>query len=226
MNFNDRIIELIKVKGLANQQAFTNCRQFFDMIKTELKETEQFLRSSIVATEPTIHIEFEDKGRLEVRFRFANDVLLFFMHTTAVTLDINNPLLKSGYIKEKPSRAMCGLVYVYNFLNDTLKYNRVQDAGELVARIYVNTDNHFMMEGKRQLGIIYNDLTSHIVNPESVKRIIQQLIIHVLEVDPVAQPFDSQPMVSLQQIIETSSPAEIISGRRFGFVIPGSNEDN
>lgn len=224
MDSNDRIVELIKMKGKANEQAFTHCRNFFNLLRTNLRQTEQQLKSIITPSEPSITIEFEDKGRLEVRFRFANDVLLFYMHTTVVTFDVNHPVMKTSYIKENPMRALCGMIYVYNFLNDSLKYNRTNDVGELTARIFVNSENNFMMEGKRQLGILYNDIASTPVSEESVNHIIRQLIIHVLEVDPVAAPFDARPAVTLQEIIDSSSPAAIVSGKRFGFVIPGNDD--
>jgi hypothetical protein len=224
MELNNRIVELIKVKGKANEQAFTHCRNFFNMLRNGLRKTEQQLRSIIIPDHPSITIELEDKGRLELRFRFANDVLLFLMHTTVVTFDAQHPLMKTSYIKENPLRGLCGVIYVYNFLNDTLKYNRTGDAGELTARIFVNSENHFMMEGKRQLGILYNDLPSAAVQEEAVDHIIQQLIIHVLEVDPVITPFDARPAVSLQEIIDSSTPAAIVTGKRFGFVIPGSDD--
>lgn len=224
MESNDRIVELIKQKGKANEQAFNHCRDFFNLLRSNLHRTEQHLKSIITPAEPSITIEYEDKGRLEVRFRFANDVLLFFMHTTVVTFDANHPVMKTSYIKENPLRALCGMIYVYNFLNDSLKYNRTGDVGELTARIFVNSENNFMMEGKRQLGILYNDLPATGVNEEAVNTIVQQLIIHVLEVDPVVTPFDARPVVSLQEIIDSSAPAAIVSGKRFGFVIPGSDD--
>lgn len=224
MDSNERILELIKLKGRANEQAFSHCRNFFNLLRTNLRKKEQQLRSIITPVEPSITIEFEDKGRLEVRFRFANDVLLFYMHTTILTFDANHPVMKTSYIKENPLRALCGMIYVYNFLNDSLKYNRTSDAGELTARIFVNSENNFMMEGKRQLGILFNDLPSTGVNEEAINQIIEQLIIHVLEVDPVATPFDARSSVTLQEIMDSNSPAAIVSGKRFGFVIPGHDD--
>lgn len=224
MESNDRIVELIKLKGKANEQAFNNCRNFFNLLRIHLRKTEQQLKSIITPVEPSITIEFEDKGRLEVRFRFANDVLLFYMPATVVTFEANHPVMKTTYIKEKPMRSLCGMIYVYNFLNDSLKYNRTGDVGELTARIFVNSENHFLMEGKRQLGILYNDLPSSEVNEEDVNLIIKQLIIHVLEVDPVAAPFDARPVVALQEIIDSSTPAAMVSGKRFGFIIPGKDD--
>ncbi len=109
MESNDRIVELIKLKGKANDQAFTHCRNFFNLLRAQLRKTEQQLRSIITPAEPSITIEFEDKGRLEVRFRFANDVLLFYMHTTVVTFDVKHPLMKTSYIKDNPLRALSGM---------------------------------------------------------------------------------------------------------------------
>ena len=56
------------------------------------------------------------------------------------------------YPEENPNRGFCGLIHIYNFLNDSFKYNRVHDLGYLIGRIFINHENHFMVQGKRQLG--------------------------------------------------------------------------
>ncbi len=182
------------------------------------------LRNIISPEYPDIIISFEDKGRYEIRFRFANDVLLFLMHPTVVTFEPHHSLLKTSYIKENPMRALCGMIMVYNFLNDTLKYHRMQDMGELIARLFINSENHFMMEGKRHLGIRYNDLTSITVDEELVNRIINLLIIYVLEIDPIVAPFNARTTVTLQEIMESSASLNLVTGKRFGFVLPGQKD--
>jgi hypothetical protein len=40
-----------------------------------------------------------------------------------------------------------GVVNVYNFLSDSFRYNRERDLGYLVARIFLNKEGHFFVQG-------------------------------------------------------------------------------
>ena len=45
-------------------------------------------------------------------------------------------------------RSFCGVINIYNFLSQTLlKYNRLNDAGFLIASVFINKDYHFFVEG-------------------------------------------------------------------------------
>ena len=76
-------------------------------------------------------------------------------------------------------RSFCGVINIYNFLSDSLKYNRLNDAGFLIARIFINKDNHFFVEGDAELGFLFNDLINQKINKEQLENIINSaLSIH------------------------------------------------
>ena len=52
------------------------------------------------------------------------------------------------------------MINIYNFLADSFKYNRLNDVGYLVGRVFLNKDLHYFVEGKRQLGFLYNDFVN------------------------------------------------------------------
>ena len=37
------------------------------------------------------------------------------------------------------------------------------DLGYLIGRIFINHENHFMVQGKRQLGFLYNDFINQLL---------------------------------------------------------------
>ena len=81
--------------------------------------------------------------------RFISIGIAVVMAVVAVVM-VNSYLQreKQKYVKEDKMRSFCGVIHVYNFLNDSFKYNRLNDVGNLVARIFVNKDKHFFVEGE------------------------------------------------------------------------------
>src|SRR5574340_1141800 len=59
-----------------------------------------------------------------------------FHHTNVFEFDTRHLVWKTSYVKEKATRSFCRMINVYNFLPDSFKYNRANDLGYLVARIF------------------------------------------------------------------------------------------
>ena len=225
MDNNSEILKLVRGKGSATIEAFEHSKNVFQKIKDHLQRTEADLKSKMGAADPRIAIEYDDKGRLEVHFRFANDVLVFMMHTCIFSFEPSHHISKTSYVKEDPLRSFCGMIYVYNFLADSIKYNRNGDTGLLVARIFVNKENHFFVDGKKHIGILFNSFERDEISDDKIQKLIETLMIHVLENDVTVPPFDAMQQTTLQQIMDSSSQAGFVSGKRFGFVLPGSSDD-
>jgi hypothetical protein len=120
-------------------------------------------------------------------------------------------------LKEDPSRSYCGIINVYNFLADSLKYNRYDDSGYLIGRIFINKDNHFFVEGKRQLNFIHNDFISQTVNEEDVLDIIQQSILYSMDFDLFTPPYRHVQEISVGQLLNEASGMRLKTGKRVGF---------
>lgn len=165
------------------------------------------------------------KEGLEVHFKVANDVLVFLMHTNIFSFDESHYVFKSSAIKEDPLRAFCGMIYVYNFLTDSIKYHRTNDRGILVARLFVNKDNHFMVDGKKLLATLFNDINNDEITEEKLKQFIRAVLIQVLENDLNVPAFDSNLLTTLQDLEDVTSQTGFNTGKHFGFMLPGSKEE-
>ncbi len=222
MTDEEKIFQFIKDKGITSIEVFNKSKAVFENIKSVLQQMEKELKTKMSAVDPRVPIEFDDKGRLEVHFKVANDVLVFLMHTNIFAFDESHYIFKSSYLKEDPLRAFCGMIYVYNFLTDSIKYHRTNDRGVLVARIFVNKDNHFVVDGKRLLSTLFNDISNNEITGEKLKQIICSILMQVLESDLNVPPFDSNLLTTLQDLEDTSSQTGFNTGKHFGFVLPGS----
>jgi hypothetical protein len=225
MTVNKQIMDLIGQKGTVSIDVFEKSKAVFADIKGVLTGLEKDIRKQLQKGDPRIPVEVDDKGRLEVHFKFADDVLVFLMHTNIFTLDTSHPLMKSSYIKEDPMRAFCGMIYVYNFLYESVKYNRRDDFGILVARLFVNKEGHFFVEGKRRIGVLFNNFSEDVISVEKLNRWVEALMHFVLEIDMKVPPFSAMEQSTLQNIFDSSSQTSIISGKRFGFILPGADEE-
>ena len=110
------------------------------------------------------HCQVPGQGQMACELQAAGDVVIFHMHTNVFLLDQSHSLWRSSYLGEDATRGYFGVVNMYNFLNDSFKFNRMQDLGYLVARLLVNREGHFLVQGKRQLGFLFNDLAGSVLD--------------------------------------------------------------
>ena len=139
------------------------------------------------------------------------------MHTNTFVFEPSNPINSTGYVKSDSTRATCGMISVYNFLSDSFQYERRNDVGILIARLFVNKENHFFLEGKKQLGVLFNDFANDVVTEEKLLSVLEETIKFSIQIDPQVPPFEMMKEISVSTAIEYSLQASVFSGKRLGF---------
>ncbi len=214
-------IDLIKQnlldKSVMKQKVYKNSIKAFQEIKSVLQGLEQELTECVKIAEEPLKIQFIDKGTFGADFIFAGDTLVFVMYTNVFEFDQDHSLWKTSYLKEDYQRAYCGVINVYNFLTDSFKYHRQNDLGYLVARIFINKENHFWVEGKRQLGFLYNDFAGQIVSNSEMRKVLESVILYCIEFDALTPPYENVIQASVGQIREVNEQLQITTGKRVGF---------
>jgi len=126
------------------------CIHFY---KNTLKQVEQNLIST-KEIDSRIKIKYTDRGTFEAELKIADEVIIFIMHTNAFVFDPTHSIMKSGYVSINNSNATCGMISIYNFQSDSFKYDRRNDLGIMIARMFVNKESHFLLKEKNNLGFI------------------------------------------------------------------------
>jgi hypothetical protein len=221
----DLLFNLIKDKGVLKQDVFSNIILNFKVLKSVLKEIGDDLSERIANEDERVIIEYKDSGEFEAQLRVAGDLLVFQMHSNVFKFNIENSLWKSSYLSENPNRGFCGLINVYNFLNDSFKYNRSNDLGYLIGRLFINHENHFMVQGKRQLGFLYNDFINAVIDKEKLKSIVQSAILYSLDFDLLVPSYDLVNQVSVNQVKQVGDDLKLRTAKRLGFVFQNNNDE-
>ena len=211
------ILKLLEEKSTLKQDIFHNMINRFGEFQDILKNTAEDLSGHMSKVDKRVVVEYRDKGEFESELRVAGDLLIFHMHTNIFEFDKNHPLWKTSYIKDNPKNSFCGMIVVYNFLADSFKFNRVHDVGYMVARIFINRENHYFVEGKRQMGFLYNDFSNGLMDKEAIRKVVESIILYSLDFDLFTPPFDSVKEVSVLEMQETQNAMQLKTGKRLGF---------
>lgn len=212
-----KILEIVEERSSTKQYVYRLTLDHFKEFKKCLQEIAAELALDVPKIDKAVEVKYQDRGEFEAELRFGGDVLIFSMHTNVFNFDAEHHIHKLQYVEEDYRRAFCGLIQVYNFLSDSIKYNRVNDIGYLIARVYVNRDHHYFVEGKRQLGFLYDDFENSILTPDQMKAIIKSAILYCLDFDLLSPPYDQVKEVTLQDKLAEYGASGISTGKRLGF---------
>ncbi|MCR5066068.1 MAG: hypothetical protein K6A67_09945 [Bacteroidales bacterium] len=217
MEIPENLSNLIFTKGELKQNVYSATRQSFELFRSTAKAIVTALQEQNRQKGKDLRFEFTDRGDFEFEIRFAGDLLLFMMHTNVFEFSRNHEVMKSQYIRENPERSYCGVIHVYNFLTDSFLYQRDNDLGYLIGRIFVNAEKHYFIEGKRELGMLYNNFNTSVVDDESVRGIVESAIEYTTNFDLLTPPYDEIKVVSVGEMRNNFDKKSIVTAKRLGF---------
>jgi hypothetical protein len=211
------IVNTLVEKSSMKQRVYDNTFETFNLIKDILHEMSNELNVTLKGADKRVKLEYRDRGKFEAEIRVAGDILIFSMHTNVFEFDRDHSIWKLSYVQENRLNSYCGVINVYNFLTDSFKYNRLDDLGYLIGRMFINRDNHYFVEGKRQMGFLYNNFGLATIDRESVRKIIETAILYALEFDLLVPPYDMVKIASVAQMNSKIESSKIQTGKRLGF---------
>ncbi|MCL3780823.1 hypothetical protein EMN47_10555 [Prolixibacteraceae bacterium JC049] len=213
------IAELLSKKATLKQTVFEQTQNVFNNLREVLKKLEGELNNSLDKTLPNqIKLRYYDRGAFEMELKVAGDLLIFSMHSNIFEFDREHPVWKTDYITQNDDNTFSGVINVYNFLADSFKYNRQQDLGYLVGRLFINQEGHFMIEGKRQKPEEhFTGFSDHPLTEENLRMIVLNSVLYCIQFDLLAPPYDQIKIASVEQMQDKISHSKIQTGKRVGF---------
>jgi hypothetical protein len=139
-----------------------------------------------------------------------------------MTLPPDHPTLRKEYIRENTKRAYFGQIFIYNFMNDSFRYNRQQDMGYMVARLLVNCERKFFIEGVRPLNFLHPEISDSEISTELLRKLLEQSMLTAIETDLTSVPVQSMLMMTVgDKLAQNESRA----GEKLGFQFSGKKHD-
>tara|TARA_B100000902_G_scaffold42234_1_gene49936 strand:- start:30024 stop:30689 length:666 start_codon:yes stop_codon:yes gene_type:complete len=213
----NEIISLLEEKASTKQDVYRKTQSVFSDLQNLLKAKSISLTKKILDKDKSIKVLFSSKGKFEAQLKFSGDTLLFHMHSNVFDFPAGHAIHKTKYVKEDNLRTFCGVIHIYNFLSDSLKYNRMNDEGYLIARIFVNKDYHFFVEGDKQLGFLFNDFVKQVIDKHELEKIIESAMIYSLNFDLQVPNISDVNVVSVHQILQMNTSQKIRTAKRLGY---------
>jgi len=220
MNQNDKkdqIISILSEKSVIKQKVYDNTFSTFTSLKKSLNVISNEFNGDLLNVDKRVYLEYTDQGQFDAQLKVAGDLLVFSMHTNAFEFDRNHPIWKLPIVKNSPFNSICAIINIYNFLNDSIRYNRLDDLGYLIARIFINKDYLYFVEGKRQMGYWINNFGTDKINNDTLTDIVYSAIQYSLEFDLLVPPYDNVKIASVAQINSKIESSKIQTGKRLGF---------
>ena len=217
MDLNTKLKDLIFDKSEFKQQVYNTTRETFEIFRQTTHQLIELLERETHRTGRKVKFSYVDRGDFEFEAQFGGDILLFLMHTNVFEFSRNHEVMKSAYIREDPHRSYCGVIQIYNFLADSFAYQRDNDLGYLIGRIFINAEKHYFIEGKRELGMLYNNFNTSVISNESVQSIVESAFEYTTNFDLLTPPFDEVKVVSVGEMRSNFDRKSIITGKRLGF---------
>ena len=211
------ILKSLKDKSTVKQLVHDNTLKVLADIKEILQELVDEFNKKLQDADERVHLEYTENGIYGAQLKIAGDLLIFAMHSNIFEFDRSHGVWKTSYVKADRMASYCGIINIYNFLSDSLKYNRTQDLGYLVGRLFINKDLNYFTEGKRQLGFFFNNFGNEVMNKSSLTHIIHLAINYTLEFDLLVPPYDTVKIASVEQISDRIQLSKLRTGKRLGF---------
>lgn len=161
---------------------------------------------------------FSDRNEREFEIRFGSDILVFMMHTNVFEFSRYHEVMRLPYVQQDKDRSFCGVIQIYNFLTDSFDYNRDYDIGYLIGRVFVNKENHYFIEGKREVGMLYSNFNTSVINKESIESIVKSSMEYANNFDLLTPPFDEVKEITVGEVKNHVASRNHITAKRLGFV--------
>ncbi len=206
---------ILENKSAAKQVTYKNLLAAFAVLETESKRIVENLKLQVKIKDEDVTVDFIEVNEHEFQVKLAGDLLIFVLHTNIVTFDETHAAMQQPYFKENEINRYFGQIMIYNFMSDSIRYNRVNDPGYLVARILINHENRFLVEGEGRLGFLFNQISSRPISNQDLNDIVQHSLTTAIENDLMAPPFPQVRFITLHQKLEKTS--ELGAGQKIGF---------
>ena len=137
VNSSELLRAFIK-KASLKQEIYQKTFNVFRQFKTQAERL--ITANSEIVNKSRYHLlfEYKERGDFQFELKFGSDILIFMMHTNVFEFPRDHEVMKTDYIRQDKLRSYCGNIMIFNFLADSFKYNRLNDIGYLIGRVFLN----------------------------------------------------------------------------------------
>lgn len=211
----DHIKYLLESKSTAKQITYKNLLAAFAVLRKESIRISSELTARAKPYDEDVTVHFREVNEHEFEVKLAGDLLVFVLHTNVVTFDPNSPVMQDPYVTQNVVNRYFGQIMIYNFMADSLKFNRINDPGYLLARLLINHEGRYVVEGDGRLSQLAVKISPAAITDEELAILVKFVMMSAIENDLTAPPFPDVRFITLHQKMEKTQ--ELGAGQKIGF---------
>jgi hypothetical protein len=215
------IKNMLENKSTAKQTTYKHVCWAFEVLAREGELIIEELKRRAKPDDPDVTIEFNSITDQEFDIKLAGDMLIFVMNTNIITFEDAHPIMKEDYIRENEVNRYFGQIMIYNFMADSMKFNRYNDPGYLLARLMINHEMRFFIEGEKEL-TPYNKISDKPISEEDLHMLVKVVLKMAIENDLVAPAFTAIKSITLNQ--KKDHALEFGGAQKIGFRMSYENK--
>jgi len=198
----EQILQGLTQKATAKQGVYRNTQAAFTLLRQVAQKLVNELSTKLKPIDSNVVIEYRPVNEMEFHIKFSGDLLMFVLHSNIVTFPDDYGPMSSDYVQADFRRRFFGHLMIYNFMADSIKYQRLHDPGYLVGRVLINIENHYFVEGVQQLDLPSHDLASNVVSENTMRLLVESAMIAAVNNDLLAQPMEDIEKITLKQKLD------------------------
>ncbi|MBL7845936.1 MAG: hypothetical protein JNL40_00605 [Cyclobacteriaceae bacterium] len=211
----NRIQQLLEYKSTAKQVTYKRLIHAFETLAKESKRVISELKKRAKPSDADVTLDFKRINEHEFQVKVAGDMVIFVLHTNIVTFEDSHDVMKDAYIQSAEINRYFGQIMIYNFMSDSLQFHRINDPGYLLARLLINHEGRYIIEGEGKLGVVFSHISESPITETDLNILVKLALTLAIENDLTAPPYNQVKFITLHQKIEKT--LELGAGQKIGF---------
>ncbi len=211
----DRIRKLLEYKSTAKQVTYKKLLAAFDSLAKESKRIITELKKKAKPGDADVTLDYKRINDHEFQVKVAGDMVIFVLHTNIVTFEDSHEVMKDTYIQAAEINRYFGQIMIYNFMSDSLEFHRINDPGYLLARLLINHEGRYIIEGEGKLGVVFSHISESPITETDLNILVKLALTLAIENDLTALPYPQVKFITLYQKLEKTQ--ELGAGSKIGF---------
>lgn len=207
-------IETLRYKNQLKQQVKERTKQSFGELEQALVELVTAYNEQL---DKASQISLRSRSERILQLTVDDDTLIFALQTTVYQFDRDHKALQTPYVTDNLERSFVGVINIYDFLTDSFTYERNEDEGYMIARVFVNKEGAFFVEGKRQRNMGITSYGKNIIDVAQWTKIIETAVKYAVEMDALVPPYETQMITNQGQMALEILQSKSKNGKRLGF---------
>lgn len=215
INYHQTLVDLLSNRAALKQDVFEKMKSTFSEFKVVVAQEIDAIRSEV--KDERVRCKVINSSDFEIQIAVGSDILVFHMHTNVFRFEDGHPIWKTSFLEENPELGYFGIINIYNFLFDSIEYDRRDDIGYLIGRIFMNKEGHFIVQGLGDISLVYSNFFKNTLDTPKMTEIVQRACTFAVDFDSFAPPYQSVGALRVEDMKNLLNNLRVQTGKRIGF---------